>query len=74
MAARAVGALVLIALAVIHLVDLPGTLGPPSLVGGRLRCRNLTSPSGGISVFGSRPARAGWHQGLIGAGIPIPGG
>ena len=31
--ARAVGALALAALAVIHLVDLPGTLGPTPLVG-----------------------------------------
>jgi hypothetical protein len=43
--ARAVGALALAALAVIHVVDLPGTLGPDRLVGiGRLprrsrRCR-----------------------------------
>ena len=32
-AARAVGALALAALAVIHVVDLPGTLGPDRLVG-----------------------------------------
>src|ERR1700685_2585015 len=32
-AARAVGALALAALAVIHVVDLPGTLGPTPLVG-----------------------------------------
>jgi hypothetical protein len=32
-AARAVGALALSALAVIHVVDLPGTLGPTPLVG-----------------------------------------
>jgi hypothetical protein len=32
-AARTVGALALIALAVIHVVDLPGTLGPTPLVG-----------------------------------------
>src|SRR5712691_329482 len=32
-AARTVGALTLIALAVIHVVDLPGTLGPDRLVG-----------------------------------------
>src|ERR1700689_4949646 len=32
-AARAVGALALVALAVIHVVDLPGTLGPTPLVG-----------------------------------------
>jgi hypothetical protein len=32
-AARTVGALALIALAVIHVVDLPGTLGPDRLVG-----------------------------------------
>ena len=62
-ATRTMGALTLIALAVIHVVDLPGTLGSTPLVGGRLRCRNLTSPSGGISVFGSTPARAGWYQG-----------
>ena len=31
--ARAIGALALIALAVIHVVDLPGTLGPTPLVG-----------------------------------------
>ena len=30
---RAMGALALIALAVIHVVDLPGTLGPTPLVG-----------------------------------------
>ena len=33
MVARAVGALALAALAVIHVVDLPGTLGPTPLVG-----------------------------------------
>jgi hypothetical protein len=33
LAARTVGALALIALAVIHVVDLPGTLGPDRLVG-----------------------------------------
>jgi hypothetical protein len=32
-AARAIGALVLIALAVIHVVNLPGTLGPTPLAG-----------------------------------------
>src|SRR6201984_2601850 len=32
-AARTVGALALVALAVIHVVDLPGTLGPDRLVG-----------------------------------------
>src|ERR1700758_2990800 len=32
-AARTVGALALIALAVIHVVDLPGTLGPTPLIG-----------------------------------------
>ena len=31
--ARGVGALALLALAVIHVVDLPGTLGPTPLVG-----------------------------------------
>src|SRR3984885_975468 len=31
--ARAIGALALVALAVIHVVDLPGTLGPTPLVG-----------------------------------------
>lgn len=33
MAARAVGALTLVALAVIHVLDLPGTLRPTPLVG-----------------------------------------
>jgi hypothetical protein len=32
-AARTAGALALVALAVIHVVDLPGTLGPDRLVG-----------------------------------------
>ena len=31
--ARAIGALALVALAVIHVIDLPGTLGPTPLVG-----------------------------------------
>jgi hypothetical protein len=49
--ARAVGALALAALAVIHVVDLPGTLGPTPLVGaGYLGIIAATVLTGGIMI------------------------
>src|SRR6266481_1952011 len=52
--ARAVGALALIALAVIHVVDLPGTLGPDRLVGiGYLGIIAAAVLVGGVMIAGS---------------------
>ena len=58
-AARGVGALALVALAVIHVVDLPGTLGPTPLVGlGYLGIIVAAVVIGGVLI--ARPAgRAG---------------
>ena len=49
--ARAVGALALAALAVIHVVDLPGTLGPTPLVGaGYLGIIAAAVVTGGVMI------------------------
>ena len=57
--ARAVGALALAALAVIHVVDLPGTLGPDRLVGiGYLGIVAAAVLTGGVLV--ARPHRLAW--------------
>ena len=55
-AARTVGALALIALAVIHVVDLPGTLGPDRLVG----IGYLGIIAGAILIGGVLIARPHW--------------
>jgi hypothetical protein len=58
-AARAVGALALAALAVIHVVDLPGTLGPDRLVGiGYLGIIAVAILTGGVLI--ARPHRLAW--------------
>jgi hypothetical protein len=57
-AARTVGALALLALAVIHVVDLPGTLGPDRLVGiGYLGIIAAAVLIGGCCSS----SRTGWH-------------
>ena len=59
MAARAVGALALAALAVIHVVDLPGTLGPDRLVGiGYLGIIAAAVLTGGVLI--TRPHWLTW--------------
>ena len=58
-AARAVGALALAALAVIHVVDLPGTLGPTPLVGiGYLGIIAAAIVIGGVLI--ARPHWLAW--------------
>ena len=58
-AARAIGALALAALAVIHVVDLPGTLGPDRLVGiGYLGIIAVAILTGGVLI--ARPHRLAW--------------
>ena len=54
--ARAITALALIALAVIHVVDLPGTLGPTPLVG----IGYLAIIAGAILIGGAMIARSHW--------------
>ena len=54
--ARAMGALALIALAVIHVVDLPGTLGPDRLVG----IGYLGIIAAALGVSGVMIARSHW--------------
>jgi hypothetical protein len=54
--ARAMGALALIALAVIHVVDLPGTLGPDRLVG----IGYLGIIAAALGVSGGMIARSHW--------------
>ena len=54
--ARAIGALALVALAVIHVVDLPGTLGPTPLVG----IGYLGIISGAVVIGGVLIARPHW--------------
>ena len=57
--ARAIGALALVALAVIHVVDLPGTLGPPPLVGiGYLGIISAAVLIGGMLI--TRPHWLAW--------------
>jgi len=64
-AARAVGALTLIALAVIHVVDLPGTLGPDRLVGiGYLGIVAVAILAGGAMI-----ARSGWRAWAAAGGL-----
>ena len=55
-AARAVTALALVSLAVIHVVDLPGTLGPTPLVG----IGYLGIIAGSILIAGVLIARSHW--------------
>jgi len=57
--ARGVGALALVALAVIHVVDLPGTLGPTPLVGlGYLGIIAAAIVTSGLLI--ARPHRLAW--------------
>ena len=57
--ARAIGALALVALAVIHVVDLPGTLGPTPLVGiGYLGIISGAVLTGGVLI--ARPHWLAW--------------
>ena len=81
--ARAIGALALVALAVIHVVDLPGTLGPTPLVG----IGYLGIISGAVLIGGQQnlerrslgdlrielPARAKTQHGFV-AGLLFEGG
>ena len=69
--ARAVGALALAALAVIHVVDLPGTLGPTPLVGiGYLGIIAAAVLIGGVLI--ARPHWLAWaaaaRRGRLGDG------
>jgi hypothetical protein len=66
-AARTVGALALIALAVIHVVDLPGTLGPDRLVGiGYLGIIAAAVVIGGVLL-----ARPNWLAWAAAAGVAV---
>jgi hypothetical protein len=63
--ARAVGALALAALAVIHVVDLPGTLGPTPLVGiGYLGIIAAATLTGGLMI-----ARSHWLAWAAAGGV-----
>ena len=64
-AARTVGALALIALAVIHVVDLPGTLGPDRLVG----IGYLGIIAAAVLVGGVLLARPRWLAWAAAAGV-----
>jgi hypothetical protein len=66
-AVRTVGALALIALAVIHVVDLPGTLGPIPLVG----IGYLGIIAAAILVGGVLLARPHWLAWAAGAGVAV---
>ena len=67
--ARAVGALALAALAVIHVVDLPGTLGPDRLVGiGYLGIIAAAILTGGVLI-----ARPHWLAWAAAAAVRAPG-
>jgi hypothetical protein len=55
--ARAVGAVALAALAMIHVIDLPGTLGPTPLVGAGY----LGIIAAAIGVGGAMIARSHWR-------------
>src|SRR5258708_19604848 len=75
--ARAVGALALAALAVIHVVDLPATLGPTPLIGaGYLGIIVAAVGVGGVLIARSHwlvGAAAGALPGLpVGASLPTP--
>ena len=66
-AARTVGALALIALAVIHVVDLPGTLGPTPLVGiGYLGIIAAAVLMGGVLL-----AQSNWLAWAAAAGVAV---
>jgi hypothetical protein len=63
--ARAVGALGLAALAVIHVVDLPGTLGPTPLVGaGYFAIIAAAAATGGVMI-----TRSHWFTWVATAGV-----
>ena len=66
-AVRAVGALALIALAVIHVVDLPGTLGPIPLVG----IGYLGIIAGSVLVGGVLLARPNWLAWAAAAAVAV---
>jgi hypothetical protein len=66
-AARAVGALALVALAVIHVVDLPGTLGPTPLVG----IGYLGIISGAVLIGGVLIAAPHWLAWTAGAAVAV---
>src|SRR5579862_5678463 len=66
-AARTVGALALIALAVIHVVDLPGTLGPDRLVG----IGYLGIIAGSVLVGGVLLARPHWLAWAAAAAVAV---
>jgi hypothetical protein len=65
--ARAIGALALVALAVIHVVDLPGTLGPTPLVG----IGYLGIISGAVLMAGVLIARPHWLAWTAGAAVAV---
>jgi hypothetical protein len=65
--ARAIGALALVALAVIHVVDLPGTLGPTPLVG----IGYLGIISGAVLIGGVLIARPHWLAWTAGAAVAV---
>jgi hypothetical protein len=65
--ARAIGALALVALAVIHVVDLPGTLGPTPLVG----IGYLGIISGAILIGGVLIARPHWLAWTTAAAVAV---
>jgi hypothetical protein len=65
--ARAIGALALVALAVIHVVDLPGTLGPTPLVG----IGYLGIISGAILIGGVLIARPHWLAWTAAAAVAV---
>jgi hypothetical protein len=65
--ARAIGALALVALAVIHVVDLPGTLGPTPLVG----IGYLGIISGAVAIGGVLIARPHWLAWSAAAAVAV---
>jgi hypothetical protein len=65
--ARAIGALALVALAVIHVVDLPGTLGPTPLVG----IGYLGIISGAVLIGGGLIARPHWLAWTAAAAVAV---
>ena len=65
--ARAIGALALVALAVIHVVDLPGTLGPTPLVG----IGYLGIISGAVVIGGVLIARPHWLAWSAAAAVAV---
>ena len=65
--ARAIGALALVALAVIHVVDLPGTLGPTPLVG----IGYLGIISGAVLIGGVLIARPHWLAWTAAAAVAV---